>query len=186
MSVSASDEPQVRLFFAAGPDIEARQRIAAAAGALQLQPEARAVSPDNYHLTLAFVGAVPLTQVPILQQIGWAQRIPEFSVCFDAYEYWPKPQVIVAAAHEIPPSLEHLWLQLHRELAERQWALKPKRLRPHVTLARKVAQAPVLQAMSAFVWRVRAFSLMCSDTGGPQSVYTVVDTWPLLDETPKT
>ena len=29
------------------------------------------------------------------------------------------------------------------------------------------------------------FSLVRSDTGGARSVYTVVDTWPLLDETAK-
>jgi 2'-5' RNA ligase len=57
-------------------------------------------------------------------------------------------------------------------------------LRPHVTLARKVAQAPVLQAMSPFDWSARSFSLVSSDTSGAHSVYTVVDTWPLLYEAP--
>jgi hypothetical protein len=52
-----------------------------------------------------------------------------------------------------------------------------------VTLARKVMQAPVPQAMSAFVWRATSFSLVLSETGGIASAYTVVDTWPLLDET---
>jgi len=40
----------------------------------------------------------------------------------------------------------------------------------------------VLQAMSAFDWKVRAITLMQSDTTGARSVYTVVDTWRLLDE----
>jgi 2'-5' RNA ligase len=55
-------------------------------------------------------------------------------------------------------------------------------LRAHVTLARKVTQAPVLQAMSPLYWNTRSFSLICSETGGTCSAYTVVDTWPLLDE----
>ena len=58
-------------------------------------------------------------------------------------------------------------------------------LRVHVTLARKVVQAPVLQAMSPLHWNARSFSLVRSDTGGARSVYTVVDTWQLLDECPK-
>jgi 2'-5' RNA ligase len=57
-------------------------------------------------------------------------------------------------------------------------------LRAHVTLARKVAQASVPQAMSAIQWHATAFSLVSSDTRGRHAVYTVVDTWPLLDETP--
>jgi 2'-5' RNA ligase len=181
----AGDAP-VRLFFAVWPEVETRERITQAARALRLQPEADAAAPNNYHMTLAFVGEVAAAQVPILQQIGGTRRIPAFSVRFDVYEYWPKPAVIVAAAREIPSSLELLWQELHRELAERQWALKPKRLRPHVTLARKVCQEPVLQAMSPFVWRAGAFSLVRSGMEGAQSVYTVVDTWPLLDETLKT
>jgi len=55
-------------------------------------------------------------------------------------------------------------------------------LRGHVTLVRKVAQPPVLNAMPPFVWSARAFSLIRSELSGAQSVYTVVDTWQLLDE----
>lgn len=52
-------------------------------------------------------------------------------------------------------------------------------------LARKVAQAPVLQALSPISWNVRSFSLVSSDTSAAHSVYTVVDTWPLLYEKPQ-
>jgi 2'-5' RNA ligase len=81
--------------------------------------------------------------------------------------------------------MEQLWQQLHRDLAEHGWTLDAKRLRPHVTLAKKVPQAPVLQAMSSFEWLVRDFCLMRSDTSGVESAYTVVDTWPLLDNSEK-
>jgi 2'-5' RNA ligase len=105
---------------------------------------------------------------------------------FDAYDYWPKPEVVVAAARTIPSVLDQLWRELHGALALRQWALDPKRLRPHVTLARKVSQAPVLQAFSAVEWTVSKFSLLRSDMRGSGPVYTVVDTWPLLDDTAET
>jgi RNA 2',3'-cyclic 3'-phosphodiesterase len=180
-----SGGPMVRLFFAVLPDAGTRERIAAVAQALPLQPVAR-VPENNFHMTLAFVGEIPVELAPILQHIGGAQRGGKFSLRFDAYEYWPKPEVVVAAARSIAPALEQLWRGLHRELAAHQWALEPKRLRPHVTLARKVSQAPVLQAMSSFDWPVREFSLMRSDTSGAQSAYTVVDTWSLLDASAET
>jgi 2'-5' RNA ligase len=180
------ENSNVRLFFAVVPDSTLRARIAAAAESLPLESEARLVPRTNYHMTLAFVGEVAPSQVPLLRQIGGAQRTAAFSLRADAYEYWPKPEVIVAAARTIPSELEQLWQQLHRDLAGHRWALDPKRLRPHVTLARKVSQAPVLQAMSPFDWLVRDFSLMRSDTSGIQSAYTVVDTWPLLYDTEKT
>jgi len=180
--MTVAENSRVRLFFAALPDAATRERIAAAADALPLASGTQWVRWDNYHVTLAFIGEIAAPLVPALLEVGRAQRSPGFSLRFDAYEYWPKPEVVVAAARAIPRALEQLWQRLHRELAAHQWALDPKRLRPHVTLARKVSQAPVLQAMSSFDWPVREFCLMRSDTSGAQSAYTVVDTWSLLDD----
>jgi 2'-5' RNA ligase len=176
---------RLRLFFAATPDPVAREQVAAVSQSLSLEPGARRVPRENYHMTLAFVGDVAVSQLPDLLEVGAAQKERVFSVAFDAYEYWPKPGVIVAAARLIPAELHRLWRQLHQDLAEHAWALESERLRPHVTLARKVSQPPVLQAMSAFDWRVRDFCLMRSDTSGIRSAYTVVDTWSLLDSAEK-
>jgi 2'-5' RNA ligase len=183
--VTLPDNRTVRLFFAVVPDAATGERIAAAAAALPREPQSVLVPRNNYHMTLAFVGEVAAPQTQLLRHIGAAQRASAFALRFDSYEYWPKPEVVVAAARSIAPPLDALWRQLHRELAQYQWALNAKRLRPHVTLARKVAQAPVLQAMSSFDWLMREFCLMRSDTSGKQPAYTVVDTWPLLDNSEK-
>jgi RNA 2',3'-cyclic 3'-phosphodiesterase len=178
----------VRLFFALWPDAEARARIALAAAALPCESGAFRVPPENYHLTLAFVGEVATGELAVLQQIGRGVRFPRCTLTLDEYEFWREPRVVVAAARRIPPELFELISQLRLALAQTQAALRcelvPPRLRAHVTLARKVAQAPVLQAMSPFEWTSHEFSLVRSDTSGVRSVYTVVDTWPLLDETP--
>ena len=171
----------MRLFFAALPDHETRARIAAAAAALD---PAVPVSPDDYHMTLAFVGEVPDAALAPLRQLGAAQRGRRFSVRFERYEHWPKPRVIVVAASDIDPVLENLWQALLSGLAAHRIAVTgtPQNLRPHVTIARKVSQAPVLPVLNAFVWSPRAFHLMQSSTSGAGSRYTVVDTWPLLDK----
>jgi RNA 2',3'-cyclic 3'-phosphodiesterase len=182
---TGSTGARLRLFFAAMPDAGAREQIAAAALSLSLEPGARRVPHENLHMTLAFVGDVAASQLPSMLKAGAAQKERAFSVTFDEYDYWPKAGVIVAAARSIPAELYRLWRQLHRELAARSRPLESERLRPHVTLARKVSQPPVLQAMSAFDWRVRDFCLMRSDTSGFQSAYTVVDTWQLLDSAEK-
>ena len=178
----------MRLFFALWPDAGTRDRIEKAAAALTLAHGVRRVPRENYHVTLAFVGEAAESQIRALLEVGRSQRSLACSVKFDACEYWPEPQVAVAVALETPAAIGELSTRLHVALAGRDAALKISRvealLRAHVTLARKVAQAPVLQAMSPFCWSARSFSLVRSDTSGPQSVYTVVDTWPLLDETP--
>ena len=171
----------MRVFFAALPDPDTRARIAVAAAALD---PAIPVSPKDYHLTLAFVGEAAQALLAPLRQIGASQRGRPFSVRFDRYEHWPVPRVLVLAASAVPDALQSLWHALHADLAAQPLALAlaPQDLRPHVTIARKVAQAPVLPALSPFIWTPREFHLMQSSLSGAAPRYTVVDTWPLLDE----
>jgi RNA 2',3'-cyclic 3'-phosphodiesterase len=180
----------VRLFFALWPDADTSAHIGHVADALRVTGDTRRVARENYHVTLAFVGEVLQSELAVLQQIGRDQRATSCTIKLDTYEYWPDSQVVVAAARQTPAALLELWTRLHAELALRHAALNlrrldPPQLRVHVTLARKVVQAPVLQAMSPFDWNARSFSLVRSDTGHARSVYTVVDTWQLLDECPK-
>ena len=169
------------MFFALWPDAFTRAQVANAAAVLRLANAARPVSQQNYHSTLAFVGEVPSSSLAELQQIGLSQRGSVCTIRLDAYEHWQDSQVVAAVAREIPSALSELSTRLRAALQDHQsgppW-------RAHVTLARKVTQAPVLQAMSPIHWSAKAFSLVSSDTRGSCSVYTVVDTWPLLDETP--
>jgi RNA 2',3'-cyclic 3'-phosphodiesterase len=176
----------VRLFYALWPDVRVREHLAQAAATLRLAGDARRVPCDNFHVTLEFIGEVAASQLPALRRIGGAQRAPECAITFDAYEYWSEPQVVVAVARESPAALIELSTLLARAVSSSGAPLRsegpPRPLRAHVTLARKVAQAPVLQALSPIPWNVRSFSLVSSDTGGAHSIYTVVDTWPLLYE----
>jgi RNA 2',3'-cyclic 3'-phosphodiesterase len=168
----------MRLFFALWPDADTKNQLAFVAAKLRLAAPSRLVPANNYHLTLAFVGEVPSSRLPGLLAIGAMQQASRLRITFDATEHWAKSQVVVAAAQKMPHQLLTLWDQLHKDLA-----LKAQpNPRAHVTLARKVAQAPVLQAMSPVAWSTSSFGLYRSETGGVQSAYTVVDTWPLLDE----
>ncbi len=168
----------MRLFFALWPDADVMRRLTQMARQLKLEGHSRWVDPRNYHVTLAFVGEVPAPKLAVLQQIGRSLRAPRFTFTCDSIEFWRQSQVLVAAARAAPPALLGLWSQLNDAIG-----LPRERLRAHVTLARKVAQAPVPQAMSPVVWRAANFSLIRSDTGGAESAYTVLDTWSLLDET---
>src|ERR1700693_2225364 len=137
--MTGSTAARLRLFFAANPDPVAREQIAAASPSLSLQPGARRVPRENYHMTLVFLGDVAASQLPVMLKVGAAQKERAFSITFDEYEYWPKSRVMVAAARLIPAELHRLWRQLHHELARHGCALESERLRPHVTLARKVS-----------------------------------------------
>jgi 2'-5' RNA ligase len=167
----------LRLFFALWADPDVRRQLAHLARQLNLESRGRRVDQKNFHVTLAFVGEVPSPKLAVLQQIGRSVRASQFTFECDSIEYWRKPQVVVAAARAAPLGLQDLWTKLNEAIG-----LPRERLRAHVTLARKVTQAPVPQAMSPVVWRATTFSLIRSYTGGVESAYTVLDTWPLLDK----
>jgi RNA 2',3'-cyclic 3'-phosphodiesterase len=171
----------VRVFFALWPDDETRARIANATAAIALTRGARWVPRENYHLTLAFIGEIGDSRLALLEQIGRSQRAVACTIRFDALDHWPESRVLVALAREAPGALLELWARLHADLASLH-LVQPARFRAHVTLARKVVQASVQQAMSPIDWNVRSLSLVRSETGGAASVYTVVNTWPLLDK----
>jgi RNA 2',3'-cyclic 3'-phosphodiesterase len=176
----------VRLFFAVFPDSAIRARLAAAARALAVSEGSRLVPAENYHLTLAFIGEVPREKLAALAAVGAAQRALEFTVRLDDYEYWPKAGVVAASASSCPGPLEELRRRLCADLERCAVVLDPRPFRAHVTLARKVPQAPVLPAMSEIGWTARAFQLARS-VGSPEgAIYTVVDSWPLLDKAANT
>jgi 2'-5' RNA ligase len=168
---------KVRLFFALWPDEDVIRQLAVAASRLELEGPGRLVPARNFHLTLAFVGEVPDQKLAVLQQIGGSIRASTFTVVCDHLEHWPQPRAVVAAVRKAPAALLDLSARLHEAIE-----LPQMPLRAHVTLARKVAQAPVLPALSPICWRASHFSLIRSQTGGAASAYTVADTWPLLYE----
>jgi RNA 2',3'-cyclic 3'-phosphodiesterase len=171
----------MRLFFAAFPNGETRQRIATAAQALELKEGPIYHPPEKYHMTVVFIGGVSDGMVHAVREIGEAQRIECVSLRFDRWEYWDGARAVVASSPDPPEPLMHLRASLAAGLIHRGVAFDDKPLRPHITVARKLAQAPVLPELSEFSCTLRAFSLVSSVTYPSGSVYTVVDSWPLLD-----
>jgi 2'-5' RNA ligase len=164
----------MRLFFAVFPDDGTRRLIASAAASLMLGEGARLVPRENYHITLAFVGEVSNAQAAALRTIV-PLEVPAFTVRFDTYEHWLKSEVIVFATSACPPALHDLQCKLRGKLAHHHLNSDPRPFHPHVTIARKVVQAPVQQAMSGFLWTVTAFQLVRSVRSNTGSTYTVLD-----------
>jgi 2'-5' RNA ligase len=170
----------MRLFFAAFPDDEARRSLLASVRDIAWQ-SASLHPAEKYHITVLFLGEVPDRSVRDVREVGEAQRVPCITLRFGRWESWPASRAVVAAATECPESLMRLRQGLALGLADRGIAFDDKPLRPHITVARKLAQAPVLPELSEFRCTLRAFSLVSSVTAPAGSLYTVVDTWPLLD-----
>jgi 2'-5' RNA ligase len=184
-----------RLFFALWPD-EAMQVALAAAVAASVReagPGSRAVPAENFHLTLAFLGAVPLLRFEALCQVA-AQFAQGFdagelplAVTLDIVEYWRKPQILCATASETPPVAITLAERLQATLTAQGFAPDLKPFRVHVTLARKVRRVtPELQHIEPVRWSFRDLHLVESRTepagaagAAHASIYSTVEKWVL-------
>ncbi|HLW23317.1 MAG TPA: RNA 2',3'-cyclic phosphodiesterase [Steroidobacteraceae bacterium] len=193
-----------RLFFAALPDEGTRARLLALIaeplrrkGRESRRDEVRRESGravgreggslvpvpiENYHLTLAFVGAATPAQLEAVRAIGASLRGRPCEVRLEALEWWRRAGVLALAARLCPPELAQIHARLRDALGRAGFARDLETFRPHVTVARKVTQAPVLPRVLELTWPVREVALLDSDTSGKTSRYTVLDTWPLLDE----
>jgi RNA 2',3'-cyclic 3'-phosphodiesterase len=171
----------MRLFFASFPDRDLRRDVSVTVRALKLSAGSRYLPPEKYHMTWLFLGEVPESKVQAVREVGKAQRIACFTLRFDRWEYWAAAGAVVASASDLPEPLVTLRAGLAAGLTQRDVVFDNKPLRPHITVARKLTQAPVSLDLSKFSCTLRAFSLVSSVTHPSGAVYTVVDTWPLLD-----
>jgi 2'-5' RNA ligase len=151
-------------------------------------PGARWIDPENYHLTLRFIGDIDDALArDIAGLLGRVQRAP-FELRLDGLASFGgrKPRAVVAAATPVAPLIE---LQAEHERLLQRLGLDPegRKYTPHVTLARlresssrQVADYLTARAhyrSSSFdVSRFVLFSSRSSVGGGP---YVVEAVYPL-------
>jgi RNA 2',3'-cyclic 3'-phosphodiesterase len=190
----AGDEPQVvmpRLF--TGLEIPSRvaQSLATMRGGL---PGARWIDPENYHLTLRFIGDIDDALArDIASLLGRVQRAA-FELHLDGLSSFGgrKPRALVAAAAAGPALME---LQAEHERLLQRLGLEPegRKYTPHVTLARLrdsssrqvadyLAARGHYRSASFKVSRFVLFSSRSSVGGGP---YVVEEAYPLATAEPR-
>lgn len=187
--------PSARLFFALWPEPAMQAALAAATdpvlSGVEAAGDARRVPTENFHLTLAFLGSVPLDQLAGIDEIaslcaGAADlRGEPVEVVLDEIECWRKSQILCATGSTTPLAASRLAESLKRGIAAAP-ALAPDfnrsepPFRAHVTIARKVRRSVRRTRIEPQVWRFRSFVLVESKTRPQGSTYTVVATYPLL------
>jgi RNA 2',3'-cyclic 3'-phosphodiesterase len=122
-----------RLFTALEIPSEIGQSMAQLRGGL---PGARWVDPENYHLTLRFIGDIDDALADeIADMLGQVER-PAFSLHIEGLDSFGghKPRAVVAA---VPAVTQLVELQAEHERIMQRVGLQPERkYKPHVTLAR--------------------------------------------------
>ncbi|MCG8637628.1 MAG: RNA 2',3'-cyclic phosphodiesterase [Desulfobacterales bacterium] len=98
-------------------------------------------SPDRFHLTLAFLGNIPLTRVNTVKKamLDAALENPGFELTIDRLGVFPglnKARVIWAGLHRKSPELHGLYHNLYTKLKAEDLFSTQQRFIPHITLTR--------------------------------------------------
>jgi RNA 2',3'-cyclic 3'-phosphodiesterase len=144
------------------------------------------VPPENFHVTLAFLGSVPAARIPDVVAIGVdaASRVTQsrVGVTLDTIEYWKKSKVVVATARPAldgSPCGNVLAGALGSQLTDAGFGREVPAFHPHVTLARKIAHPIHSIGIQPVLWSFGDFALVDSRTEPNGSVYTVLQSFPL-------
>lgn len=148
-----------RLFYALWPDAATRAALAAWQASLGGKP----TRPDKLHLTLAFLGQRPASELPAL--LALLEQLPACAMRleFDHVSHFPRLAIAWAGLAQPSPALLALRGACMRALA--QQGLAPRfehdRYTPHVTLARQAPPPPApATARPAIVWQASELVLV--------------------------
>ncbi len=148
-----------RLFFALAPDDAARKAMDAHAPVARAACGGRAVQARNLHLTLAFLGHMPVAAVPDV--IAAAAAVPrlDYEMVIDQAHHWRHNRILWLGPSAVPAPVARMCEALRQALRDAGVRYDDKPFVPHVTLLR-AARAPATPlAMEPVAWRGRGFSL---------------------------
>ena len=172
-----------RLFFALWPDDAQRRALVERLPAVLAGVHGKPQRPDQWHVTLEFLGAVPAERVPAVRAAADTVEAEPLSVAFDGLDHWRRPQVYCLSAATTPHGLARLVTELRAALFAQGFVPETREFRPHVTLARKVRSAHPRPLESPLVWSADRFALVRSVSDPAGSRYEPLDWWNLRGRT---
>lgn len=151
-----------RLFFALWPADSVRQSIADHLSFFSIP--GRATDPDNWHITLAFLGQVEMAQRRLYEHAANAIEGSAFELKLDRMGYFYRARTLWLGASVFPEPLRDLHRRLIDALNRACYQSDPRPWKAHVTLARKAPPPEALPQPEPVLWPVTSFCLMRSVT----------------------
>ena len=173
----SSAPERVRLFFALWPPEPLAGDLAALASRLQPVCGGRPMRAETLHLTLAFLGDLPVEREADARAVAAEVSRPAFELRLDQLGFWRHNGVVWAATRSA--ALDVLAADLGARLGAAGFVLERRPFAAHVTLLRRAERPPDGVAPHSMApWPVDEFQLVRSP-GATGGAYRPVGRWVL-------
>ena len=154
------------------------------------------VRPENFHITVKFLGEVEPPLVEALTALGAqiAPKFPKSEIAFDTVGAFPttqRPRVLWIGSQQPPQAIFDLHASVERELTKMGFEAE-RHFAPHVTVGRvkdehtaRLGQfAQIIARIKSFVCRAQIthLTLMESQLSPSGAIYTPLATWELSSD----
>ncbi|WP_144393109.1 RNA 2',3'-cyclic phosphodiesterase [Pleionea sediminis] len=173
-----------RLFFAIDFEDDFKDKIAQ--WTLLLDINGRRVAPENYHLTLQFLGDVNNHQVFDIIDTMEIPEIKPFELSINKTGYFPKNELLFCELDEGLEKIQTLSTFIAKNLQSLSFIKREKkRFHPHITIARDAKPPVDFEVLENITTKIKYFCLMESIFIKSGIHYEVVESWPLYTPTDK-
>jgi len=151
-----------RLFVALWPDMQSRNQIS------EVQKQAKitsglmagAVAYENLHMTLQFLGEVPVSAITRIESQLTCETVPPFHIVLDCWGHFSKSGILWLGSSEQVEALQYLHSNVVKATGNSLKSGKDKIYKPHVTLFRKVDHLPRVESFTPVEWLIDRFVLV--------------------------
>lgn len=179
MATNSTDNATARMFFALWPAGRTRGALAQVADKLHRRCGGKLTRVQTIHLTLVFLGDIPVARIDELREAMSGLCVAEFALKLTRLGWWKHNRIAWAGPVAIPPELNELVGEMRKRLGEHGFDFDSKGFAPHVTLLRKAQCAEQAFFPVEIDWRVEDFVLVRSVLSAAGAAYEVVGRWPL-------
>ena len=172
-----SHHPTERLFFALWPNSTIRQAINEQSHPVIQEINGKIVPYENWHITLAFLGAVDQSAKECMQQVAETIQSHPFTLSLDQLGYWSNSRILWLGASQTPEALMELENSLNTNLQRCGYRPEKRPFRVHLTLMRKASPVKTFPPITPIIWTVEDFCLVRSTIQPSGANYKVIARW---------
>ena len=124
--------------------------------------DGRAIDPAAFHITLAFLGNVPVDDIPRLLKLADRMAFPACSLTLDVSGRFKRARVGWLGCTEVPGLLLEFQALLVSRLGAGGFETDSRHWKPHITLYRNLRKPCANIDIEAVRWELEGFCLMQS------------------------